>query len=325
MNKSILLATIAVLMVAGCTGPGGFQLPFPITSPTGIAAGNGLVITEFSLDNSEVYNNRSAKVTMMVSNKGGSTVPNAKALAVLQGSAIKPTLADNLYWSGRGTTTSVYLGMGKEMSPYDPVKDMPADEKTLDWYLTSPTGITAGTTRTDYFMGRLYYDYSTTVTGNVWIYTEAESEAAKSANKPLNTNSFTTSAGPVAMYVTIKPSAVVVSDTDRTFTMTIKVINTGGGTVYKQGAVTYDTTSPDLVIDTETQLNRVAVDITAPSGWSGFTDCESTDLEFVKGEATLTCEVTVPVPATFQSDQISVVANYGYWIERTASIVVAGK
>lgn len=325
MNKTILLATIAVLMVAGCTGNGGFQLPFVTTSPLGVAAGNGLVITEFSLDNTEVYSNRSAKVTMSVSNKGGSTVPNGKALAVLQGSAIKPTLADNLYWSGRSSTSSVYLGMGKDMSPYDPVRDMPADEKTLDWYLTSPTGITAGTTRTDYFMGRLYYDYSTTITGNVWIYTEAESEAAKSASRQLNANSFTTSAGPVALYVTIKPTAVVVSDTDRTFTMTVKVSNTGGGTVYKQGAVTYDTTSPDLVIDTETQLNRLAVAITAPSGWSGYTDCESADLELVKGEATLTCEVTVPVPDTYESDQISVVANYGYWIEKTAQVVVAGK
>jgi hypothetical protein len=107
--------------------------------------------------------------------------------------------------------------------------------------------------------------------------------------------------------------------------MTIKAINTGGGTVYKQGAVGYSPSSPDLVIDTETQLNRLAVDITAPSGWTGFTDCESTDLELVKGEASLNCEVTVPVPTTFESDQIKIVANYGYWVERTASIIVSGK
>jgi hypothetical protein len=323
MNKSILLATIAVLMVAGCTG-GQLQIPW-ITSPTTIVGGNGLVITEFSLDNTEVYSNRSAKVTMTVANKGGSTVLNGKALAVLQGSAIKDTLADNLYWSGRSTTTIVYLGMDKDMNPYDPIRDIPADEKTLNWYLTSPTGISVGTTRNDYFIGRLYYDYVTTVTGNIWVYSEAESDAAKASNRQLNQNSFTSSTGPVAVYVTVKPTNVVVSDTDRTFTMQVKVVNTGGGTLYKQGAVGYSPSSPDLSIDSNTELNRVTVDITAPSGWSGYTDCESADFELVKGEGKLTCEVTVPVPTTFESSQITVISNYGYWIDRTASITVSGK
>jgi hypothetical protein len=324
MNKSILLATIAVLMVAGCTGGG--QLPIPwITTTTTVVGGNGLVITEFSLDNTEIYNNRSAKATMIVSNKGGSAVPNGKALAVLQGSAIKDTLTDGLYWTGRGTTTSIYLGMDKDMNPYDPVRDVPADEKTLNWYLTSPSSISVGTTRKDVFIGRLYYDYTTTVTGNVWVYSEAESEAAKASGRSLNQNSFTSTTGPVSVYVSIKPTNVVVSSTDNSFTMQVKVVNTGGGTVYKQGAVTYTTSSPDLTIDTETELNRVGVDLTVPSGWTGYTECESTDLELINGEGKLTCDITVPVPTTFESSQIQAITSYGYWTERTASVTVSGK
>lgn len=323
MNKAILLTILSAVLIAGCAGG---QLPIIpwITSPTTLMGGNGLVITEFSLDNTEVYSNRSAKVTMTVANKGGASVPIDKALAVLQGSAIKDTLADNLYWSGRSTTTSIYQDMGKAMNPYDPVRDVPADEKTLSWYLTSPTGIAVGTTRNDVFIGRLYYDYSTTVTGNVWVYSEAESDAAKAAGRLLNQNSFTSTSGPVALYVTVRPTNVVVSSTDNAFTMQVKVNSIAGGAVYKQGAIGY--TSPyDLIIDTNTELNRIVLDITAPSGWSGYTDCESSDLELVKGEATLTCDVTVDVPDTFRSDQISAVATYGYWVERTASITVSGK
>jgi len=321
MNKIALLIMLAIVLVAGCA-----QVPLPwVTAPTTLMGGNGLVMTEFSSDTTEIYSNRSAKITMTVANKGGAVVPNLKALAVLQGSAIKDTLANNLYWSGRGTTTSVYLGMDKDMNPYDPVRDVPADEKTLNWYLTSPTGISVGTSRTDIFIGRLYYDYSTTVTGNIWVYSEAESDAAKAAGRSLNQNSFTSTSGPVALYVTARPTNVVVSSTDNTFTMQVKVSNIGGGTVYKQGAVGYNPSSPDLTIDAGTELNRVGIDITAPTGWSGYTDCESTDLELVKGEATLTCDVTVPVPTTFESAQIKVVTDYGYWVERTASITVSGK
>jgi len=324
MNKGILLAILATVLIAGCTGG---QLPvIPwITSPTTFAGGSGLVISDFSIDNTQVYSNHSAKITMTVDNKGGSTVPQAKALTVLQGSAIKDTLADNLYWSGRSTTTSVYQNMGKDMKPYDPVKDVPADEKTLDWYLTSPTGITAGTTRNDVFIGRLYYDYATTVTGNVWVYSQAESDAAKASGRSLNQNSFTSTSGPIAVYVTVKPSNVVVSTGDNTFTVQIKVSNVGGGTVYLQGAVDY--VAHTLAIDANTQLNRVVIAVTSPAGWSGFDACNSPaeGTELVKGEATLSCDVTTIVPSTFQSDQLSVVANYGYWVERTASVTVSGK
>jgi hypothetical protein len=125
--------------------------------------------------------------------------------------------------------------------------------------------------------------------------------------------------------VTVKPSNVVVSTGDDTFTVQIKVSNVGGGTVYLQGAVGYNPLSPDLVIDPNTELNRVNVAVTAPGTWSGVTSCNSADLELTKGEATISCDITVPVPSTFQSDQISVVTNYGYWIERTASVTVSGK
>jgi len=322
MKKEIVLATLAMIFIAGCIGGGPIQIPW-ITSPT-VFAGGGLVIDEFSIDNTEVYNNRSAKVTMIVSNKGGATVPDGEALAVLQGSALRDDFSADggLYWTNRGATTSVYEDMGKDMDPYDPVRDVPADEKTINWYLTSPTDIDPGTTRTDVFIGRLYYDYTTTLTGNVWVYNEVESDAAKAAGRSLNQNSFTSTSGPVALYVTVRPSNVIV-DGDQTFTLQVKATSVGGGTVYLQGAVAYD--GSDLEIDAETQLNMVDVTVTDVPGWSGEEDCTDA-LELTRGEASVSCDVTITdIPPTFRSDQIKITADYGYWVERTASVTVSGK
>ena len=320
-SKFLLTAMLAVVLVAGCVQPG--EWPW-ITTPTTFVGG-GLVITEFYADNTEVYNNRSNEITMTVTNKGGASVPDGEAVAVLQGSALKDDFSDNLYWTNRGTTTSVYQTMGKTMDPYDPIKDVPADEKTLHWYLTSPEGIDPGTIRNDVFIGRVYYDYSTTVTGNIWIYSEAESDAAKAAGKQLNQNSFSSTSGPVALYITVRPDDVVVSDEDSTFILKVKVVNTGGGAVYAPGTIDYDATTPDLSLDSETELNRIDISITAPSGWSGLSDCQGIDIELLKGEETLTCDVTVPVPSTFVSSQIKVEATYGYWIERTTTVTVSGR
>lgn len=326
MNKAILLVTLAIVAVAGCTQPGQFQLPFIFTSPTSFSGGNGLTITEFTVDNTELYANRSAKITMTVSNKGGAKVALNEAVVVLQGSAIKSDFTGGeLYWTDRSSTTSVFQTLGKDMNPYDPVKDVPADEKTVNWYLTSPAGISAGTTRNDVFMGRIYYDYSTTVTGNIWVYTDAESEAAKASNRPLNQNSFTSTSGPISLVVTAKPTNVVVSTDDNTFSLQIKVNDVGGGTTYLPGSITYSATTPDLALDSDTELNRIEIVITAPSGWSGLDDCQGDSVELVKGSVTLNCDVTVPVPSTVDSSQIKVVATYGYWTEKTASVKVSGK
>jgi len=327
MNKSILIATLAIVLIAGCI-QGNIQIPGITVSPTTFTGGNGLTITEFVVDNAELYANRSAKITMTVSNKGGASVAINKAVAVIQGSALKNDfLGGDLYWTKRSTTTSVFQNMGKIMNPYDPVNDKAADEKTLYWYLTSPEGISAGTTRTDTFFGKLYYDYATTVTGNVWVYSEGEAAAAKSANRNLNQNSFTSTSGPIAVIVTVKPTNVIVSSSDNTFSMQIKVSDVGGGIVYLPGQITYDAASPNLALSPDTQLSRVKVEIpTIPTGWTGLNSCISDSLELTKGVGTLDCDVTVSVPTTgSDSSQLKILVTYGYSSQQAFSVKVSGK
>ena len=321
MNKAILLAVLSTLFVAGCVQG---EIPF-IQTTTTVLGGSGLVITEFTADPTEIYTDASGRIMMTVANKGGAVVDVGNAVVYLTGSGIKDDLSDGLYWTGRGTTDSVYAPLTKTLNPEDPVRGTPAGEQTITYTLTSPSGISKGTTRNDIFIGRVYYDYSTTVSGNVWVYSEAESDAARASDRDLNSATLSSTAGPVALYVKAIPDPVVLASGEDTFTLQIKVSNVGGGTLYSAGAIDYSSAAPDLSLDAETELNRVYIEIEG-SGLSGFDDC-SGDQELVAGkDITLSCDVTVTnPPTTFQSYQLKVVVYYGYFTERTASVSVSGR
>ncbi|MEM7816838.1 MAG: hypothetical protein QXZ20_02905 [Candidatus Aenigmatarchaeota archaeon] len=319
MNKSILLATIAVLLVAGCTQQGQLQWPFQQVTTTTIG-GTGLVISDFSADPTNVYSNSNARIMMTVANKGGAPVPDDKSVVFLTGSALKLDDTTGTYW--HNSAESVFKHFGKTMNPEDPVRGTPADEKTITWSLTAPN-ITKGTTRSDIFIGRVYYDYQTTVTGTIWVYSQSESDVARAAGRTLNKATFSSTSGPVALIAKVSPDPVVLATGENSFTMTIKVSNVGGGALYKAGAVTYTPGSEDVTLTTD-ELNRVNVAINAPgmtvSGCTG-------EQELVGGkDITLSCDVTIASPpTTFQGYPITITATYGYNTERTASVTVSGR
>jgi hypothetical protein len=321
MNKAILLATLATVFVAGCI-QGGVQIPF-LTTVTTTLGGTGLVITDFSADPTEAYSNGTGRVMMTVSDLGGAVVPMANSMVMLTGSAITPSLTDTLYWSGSGTTTSVFQHFTKDMNPADNVRGTPADEKTFTWNLKAPSGISKGSTRTDVFIGRVYYDYSTIVTGNVWVYSQSESDAARASSRTLNTATFSATSGPVALTLKSSPDPVVLASGESTFTIVMKISNVGGGTLYQAGLPLYTVGSESTAI-TQDQLNKVVVAIDSPG--LTITGCSGAQ-ELVAGKPlTLSCDVSVTsVPTTFASYQIKFTATYGYFSERTASVVVSGR
>jgi hypothetical protein len=320
MNKSILLATIAVLLVAGCTAPSGGQWPWQQITTT-VVGGAGMVFSDFSADPTSVYSNSNARVMMTVSNKGGAPVADDKSLVFLTGSALKLDDTTGTYWHS-STETSQYKHFGKTMNPEDIVRGTPADEKTLTWSLTSPN-VTKGSTRSDIFIGRVYYDYQTTVTGTVWVYSQSESDASRAAGRTLNKATFSSTSGPVALTAKASPDPIVLATGENTFTMTIKVGNVGGGALYKTGSVTYTTGSEDITLTTD-ELNKVDIAVDAPgmtvSGCTG-------EQELVAGkDITLSCDVTITSPpTTFQGYPITIIAIYGYNTERTATVIVSGR
>ena len=319
MKKGVLLAILSVVLVAGCV-----QGDFPfISTTTTVIGGTGLIITEFAADPTEIYTDGSGRIMVTISNRGGAIVDAGNAVFYLTGSGIKDDLQNDLYWSGRGSTTSVFEQITKKLDPEDTVGDVPPGEQMITYSLTSPSGIAKGSTRQDTFIGRLYYDYSTTVMGNIWIYSEAESDAARATDKPLNKATLSSTAGPIALYVKAIPDPVVLAPGDDTFTLQIKVSNVGGGTLYKADSIDYS--NPDLSMDPETQLHILEIDVEG-SGLTGFDECEGEQEMVVGRDITLSCDVTVTSPpTTMQSYQIKAVATYGYRAERTVDVTVSGR
>jgi len=324
MNKTILLATIAVLLVAGCTTPQGFQWPFQQITMTTIG-GAGMVMTDFSPYLAGVSSGQTNKIFVTVSNMGGFAVPDADSLVYLTGSAINLTTGadQSLYWTST-TETSLIKKLNKDpMKPADPINDIPADEKQIYWSLKAPN-VSVREQKSYLFIGRVYYDYQTKVTGNMWVYSDTEADAAKAASKSLNKATFTSTSGPVAITAKLTQDPVVLYSGEDSVTLSLRISSVGGGVLYKQGVIDYSTTDPNMLNLTADQINKVDIGIKL-AGVALSNDCTG-EKELIGGkELPLTCDITVDRPATFSSLPIEITANYGYYQERTATVTVSGR
>jgi len=313
-SKFYALSILAIVSISLCTIPG---IP-GVTPGIGGGGGAGLEITSFTAEPSTVFSGNTVRIIMEVENKGGTSVSNSEDLVWLTGSNFDA-------WS---TTSPIYEHFDRNMTAEDVVRGIPAGIKRFTWSLTAPSsGITAGQTRTDMFIARVYHEYETSALGNIWIYTETEAEAAKAAGRQMYKSSFTYTTGPVGVQISVLPDPVVLYGTENSFTVTIKVSNLATGTIYSPNAVTYTEGSEDVSLTT-TEINRVDVDVDAHADLSGYTDCEGTDQELVAGrDLTLICEVTVDTTnlATFKSYSFNVKVSYGYYTEKTASVTVQGR
>jgi hypothetical protein len=321
MNKAILLATMAVVFVAGCTN---IQIPNIIQSST-VLGGTGLVMSDFSIGQAEVYGLQTDRIMMTVSNKGGHSVPDGDALVFLTGSAVDLDGDDTMYWTS--STETLIKQFGKEMKPADPVKDTPAEEKTISWSLVAPN-VSKGEQTPYLFIGRVYSDYQTKVTGNIWVYSETEADTAKTADKTLNKATWSATSGPIAINARLTQDPVVLYGNENMMSLIIKVSNAGSGVLYQQGAIDYAAAStPDDLALTSDQINRVVISGNV-AGAALPDDCTNSGnaIEMVGGkDLTLTCDVTITPPATFQGYPITITADYGYYTERTASVTVSGR
>jgi hypothetical protein len=334
MKAEILASILAIVLVAGCTVPGMSDIP-------GISGGNnvgiggrGLEITSFTAEPATLYNGSTVRVVMEVENQGGSTAFNTSGLFVyLTGSNLKITggTADNKYWhrTSSDTTTSECYVPDKNFKPADVVQGTAGTSDTYKWSLRAPD-LDKGQTRTDSFIGRVYTVYETAANGNVWAYTEAESDAAKASGRGLETASFTTTSGPVGLSVSVTPNPVVVSSNDKSFTLNIKISNTASGTIYAPGKIPSCPPSSSL---TPEDFNKVDLTIAADDfDISG--DCKTgssttTQQELISGKpTTIICDMTVKtasMPSTFKSYPVTIKVQYGYYTERQASVTVQGK
>lgn len=322
--KKILISLLAIVLVAGCTIPGLPNLGGTTTIGT---SGKGLEITTFTAEPTPVYSNARVRITMEIENQGGTTVKKSEALSYLTGSNVNLGSSDDKYW--RSSNDTAYKSFNRDMRAADVVKGTSADTARFTWSLTAPV-IPAGQTRTDTFYGRTYCDYTTGINGNVWVYTEGEADAAKASGRSLNAASFTSTSGPVGLSVKVSPDPIIYySDTTggETFSLYITVSNLASGTIYERGK-NYGST-PFTINDTQYNQVWVSVDydnttLTLPN--SSAVDCTGKQ-ELPAGKSTtLVCDFTIPTPpTTFQSYPITINADYGYFTEKSATVIVQGK
>ena len=310
-TKILILPILATVLVSLCTIPG---IP-GVTPSVGMGGGMGLEITSFTAEPTSAFSNSSVRVTMEVENQGGTTVPTGGSLIYLTGASFTE-------WSDG--SSALYKTIDKEMKAEDVIRGVPPSTYRYSTTLSAPS-LDAGQTNNYILIGRLYSDYQTNANGNIWVYSETESEAARAAGRSLYTPSFTYTKGPVGLSVTVSPTPIILYEGENRFTVYIKISNLASGTIYAPGIIDYAGSNVALNMD---NINRVNVDIIPGTGLS-IADpdgCEGDNQELVAGkDLTMVCDVNVADVATFQSFSFDVSVSYGYYTEKTASVTVQGK
>jgi len=323
MKTKILISILAIVAAAGCSIPG-----VPGMGPgTSFGGGQGLEITSFTAQPETLFSGSTVRVIMEIQNMGGTTVPSASSIAFLTGS--------NIEFAASRSTPLVWLGSNggayqtvKEVKAEDVVRGLSAGTDRISWTLASPL-LTAGQTRTDTLIGRLYSEYQSNAFGSVWVYGETDVDAAKASGRPLEKSSFTYTKGPVGVEVTAQPDPVIIYGNEKTFSMYIKVTNLQTGTIYQTKNITYDTTTTNKNLIAEA-LNKVFVNITKPPDTTlnitNKPDCLGYQ-ELVAGRpTTIVCDFNITETFTsYKSYPLSVTINYGYYTEKQATVTVQGR
>jgi hypothetical protein len=312
MKTKILISILAVAMVSGCVDIPGIGVVTPA-----VGGGYGLEITSFTAEPSTVFSDSSVRLVMEIENRGGTTVDSSGSKIYVTGSNFED-------WNDGPSAD--FETITKEMRAEDVVRGVPASTYRYSNTLSAPT-LEAGQTRNDIFIGRVYHDYSTSANGNVWVYSEAEADAARAAGRQIYTPSFTYTKGPVGLSVSVSPDPLIIYEGSNVFSVYIKINNLASGTIYSPGSITYSGDSSDVSLTME-EINKVDVDIDVGSGLDLDDECvDLSDQELVAGrDLTIVCDVEVDTTVeTFRSFQFDITVDYGYYTERTASVTVQGR
>lgn len=306
MKQYLLFITlISVILVSGCI------------QTTTTALGNGLVITDVYSSIEDVEGkDRSVRLSLEIENQGGASTD--KVLACLMGSNFPGSTSEQMW----GNESSICQKATRKLSAADMINNMPGGAARFSWTLKSPW-ISYPQERTDEFTTRVFYEYKTQTSADVWVYSESEIRSAKQKGESIpETLEIRKTIGPVDISLnTIQP----VRADDAYFTLRITVSNIGGSTVFNQTGFDWDESNiPSL---TEEKLNQVALSFSYPSGLTP----EACDdiVELKKGDTrTISCDFTINNPGsitTKTSYPIIVTATYGYFIDNTIFINVKGK
>ncbi len=316
--KALVLAAFLMLVVAvsGCIGQ----------TQVVTASNDGIVITDFSTDSSEVDEGDTVTFNLIVENQGG--VDATEVTAELSG-------VENSWRDSDGSIAVDTMPKWGDITLKAPDEryNQPGGSKTTYWRLKTPE--LPQLTMSYPVKAKVSYRYKTTggiqirAFGDTYYKTEYLAKARTVENPMVVTNTN----APVKILLTDKTSPIVIDDSPeadefQTYNVRFILKNIGSGFPMTEGV-------PGLFYGK----------ITITGGRFKFSDClgvmdssevdinyENVDLAKLKlksGEVTISCEVEVSKSAWAlrQEEPVNMVLNldYGYYVDKEVSVTVKGK
>jgi hypothetical protein len=308
MKSKILLLILPVLLltaVSGCTSGGNT-----------LSVGPGLVIEAFEPDFPQVYGGETVQLRALIRNKG--SVDAIGVSAAVSGTSWIPSACTGNCENQR-------------LLPSAPDKGIEGEVLTCSWNCKVPNNLPEGVSLTYYPIINAYYKYSITTVKSVTIGSSTELRRIQNTGGVLPSETVSSTSGPVSIDITLKGPLRFSTDSGSNsiqFPVEIKVTNTGGGVVCKDScgaggsygsggnSGSEDWNKINLHISSEEPLSITC-------GSSGSNDVE---LALWRGQSNMiSCRASI-ASATSMITQalVTVSANYGYRVDKSASLVVTG-
>lgn len=304
-RKSIVLLLLVLPLLSGCVMP---SLPFTGGSPfdSKTQAGSGVVIEHFGPDNSRAYSGEEVEFQLKVKNTG--------SFKVERGSA--EILGLDQVWEIAGGADS----MGEvKLLPPSPDAGTSGEEETFVWRYKAPD-IKTGLEAVYNPKARFFYDYASSTVESVTLMPESDMKNVQKEGVVFPAETVAKSKSPIS--IDVKTSSPIRMYQERVeFPIMISVKNVGGGTVCSD--IDHCKKSVIDVWDERTGWYKFNIEIDV--GSMLLKECNAVELINVIGsrEQTISCKVSALKPKTgFVQKDIKVTANYGYFIDKSTSVVV---
>jgi len=324
-RKTIVVLFLILPFLSGCVVP---SLPFFDGSPfdSNTQSGSGVVIEHFGPDNSRVYTGEEVEFRLKVKNTGSVRVDNG--FAELLG-------IDQVWVGGSGTESGGdrevfpveqrcrYTSKGIKLLPPDPDTGTRGGEETCTWRYVAPE-VKTGLETTYNPKVRFFYDYHSSTVESVTLVPKEDMVNIQNKGESLPAETVSRSSSPISIEVkTSSPIRMYQEKVD--FPVVITVKNIGGGTVCSDIEHCKKAWTENVWAEKEgwykLNINIDVADMEINCG----KETGGQELITLVGASpqTISCKVSAAKPETgFVQKNIKVTADYGYFIDKTTSVVV---
>lgn len=289
-RRNFLILIIPLVFLAGCAG-GGKEV-----------TNDGVVITSFSPDLTEIEGNTLVIFTVDLKNAGGAKASGVKA--VLFG------LSDD--WEGPNELNSFKPSVGTTLAAADSELGLPGEETSIDFSVKAKASAAKASDTTYDASVRVFYTYTTT--SDTLLRFVKSDYLRTNPNTPKGIASSTATAGP--LLITAAARTPTIPQDQTTGRVQFEITNIGPG---KLGAATSkagEVSSPNKIRN---------IEITGPTFVSG-SKCASpippNELLATGGSKVISCDIDVRGITNFKDIAVKVRLTYDYYLDSFAKVKV---